>query len=65
MDEAYIEFSDTTSFVNQINQYKNLIVLRTLSKAFGLAGVHLGFCSCRQQLIFELDGLFLLTVCQT
>ena len=41
IDEAYIEFSDTTSFVNQINQYKNLIVLRTLSKAFGLAGIRL------------------------
>ena len=55
IDEAYIEFSDTTSFVNQINQYKNLIVLRTLSKAFGLAGIRLGFAVADEQLIFELD----------
>ena len=39
LDEAYIEFSTTSSLVLQ---YPNLVVLRTLSKAFGLAGARLG-----------------------
>jgi len=44
VDEAYIEFYDTTvSMSDVIHKYPRLIVLRTLSKAFGIAGVRLGF----------------------
>lgn len=42
LDEAYIEFSTTSSLSKLVLQYPNLVVLRTLSKAFGLAGVRLG-----------------------
>ena len=42
VDEAYIEFGGE-SVVDQCNTYKNLIVLRTFSKAYGLAGARLGY----------------------
>ncbi|MDP3560989.1 MAG: histidinol-phosphate transaminase [Legionellaceae bacterium] len=42
LDEAYIEFSTTSSLSHLVSQYPNLVVLRTLSKAFGLAGARLG-----------------------
>ncbi|MTI70594.1 MAG: histidinol-phosphate transaminase [Firmicutes bacterium] len=42
VDEAYIEFGGD-SVVDEIYNYDNLIVLRTLSKAFGLAGIRLGY----------------------
>ncbi len=43
VDEAYIEFELAESVVDLIEQYPNLIVIRTLSKAFGLAAVRCGF----------------------
>ncbi|TXT55606.1 MAG: putative Histidinol-phosphate aminotransferase [Promethearchaeota archaeon] len=43
LDEAYIEFSETRSLYNLTQTYSNLIVLRTLSKAYGLAGLRLGY----------------------
>jgi len=42
VDEAYIEFSNQESLVCFANKFDNLIVLRTMSKAFGLAGVKYG-----------------------
>lgn len=42
VDEAYVEFSTTTSLSTYVSQYPNLVILRTLSKAIGLAGVRLG-----------------------
>ena len=42
IDEAYEEFSSQGSFASQIDDYPNLVVLRTLSKAYSLAGVRLG-----------------------
>ncbi len=42
IDEAYAEFSDQESFTSQIEQFPNLVILRTLSKAYSLAGVRLG-----------------------
>ncbi|KJY84466.1 histidinol-phosphate aminotransferase [Vibrio galatheae] len=43
VDEAYIEFELAESVVDLIDQYPNLVVIRTLSKAFGLAAVRCGF----------------------
>ncbi len=43
IDEAYIEFSGQESIIPLLKDYPNLIVLRTLSKAFGLAGYRLGY----------------------
>lgn len=42
VDEAYIDFSNATSAITLLNKYENLIVLRTLSKSFGLAGIRCG-----------------------
>ena len=43
LDEAYIHFSRTNGGISLVNEFDNLIVLRTFSKAFGLAGLRLGF----------------------
>lgn len=42
VDEAYIDFSDKPSFASRVNEFENLVVLQTLSKSFGLAGIRLG-----------------------
>ena len=42
VDEAYIEFSGATSLAASLARFPNLVVLRTLSKAFGLAGARVG-----------------------
>jgi histidinol-phosphate aminotransferase len=51
VDEAYIEFANAQSAVTLISQYDNLIVLRTLSKACGLAGLRLGTIIAQAQVI--------------
>lgn len=43
VDEAYVDFSSKGSAVSLIQQYPNIVVLQTLSKAFGLAGIRCGF----------------------
>lgn len=43
VDEAYLEFSGVPSIITKLSQYDNLIVIRTLSKAFGLAGCRVGY----------------------
>lgn len=43
VDEAYIEFDADNSWADEIANYPNLVVLRTLSKAFALAGLRCGF----------------------
>ena len=55
VDEAYIDFADVESLLGKIDQYENLIVLRTLSKAFGLAGLRLGFALTCERLALEID----------
>ncbi|MCY6482881.1 histidinol-phosphate transaminase [Clostridium aestuarii] len=49
VDEAYVEFYGE-SIVNEINNYDNLIILRTLSKAVGLAAIRLGFLLTNNEL---------------
>ncbi len=43
VDEAYIEFSKEESAIELLNEYDNLYVTRTLSKAYGVAGIRVGF----------------------
>ena len=43
IDEAYIEFCPDQTLANELKQFDNLVVIRTMSKAFGLAGVHVGY----------------------
>jgi histidinol-phosphate aminotransferase len=42
IDEAYINFSRQRSFVSMLDEYPNLVVMQTLSKAWGLAALRLG-----------------------
>ncbi|NBV10490.1 MAG: histidinol-phosphate transaminase [Chitinophagia bacterium] len=51
VDEAYINFSKQKSFVQSLIDYPNLVVLQTLSKAWGLAGLRLGMCFASPQII--------------
>lgn len=45
VDEAYIDFAgEDASAVSLLKKYNNIVVLQTLSKAFGLAGIRCGFC---------------------
>ncbi|QBN17666.1 histidinol-phosphate transaminase [Flavobacterium nackdongense] len=44
IDEAYIDFSDKESWLAKIEDYPNLVITQTLSKAYGLAGIRLGIC---------------------
>jgi len=51
IDEAYINFSRHRSFLQQLNDYPNLVVLQTLSKAWGLAGLRLGMAFASREII--------------
>ncbi|WP_246213267.1 histidinol-phosphate transaminase [Enterobacteriaceae endosymbiont of Donacia tomentosa] len=51
IDEAYIEFCSKQTSINLINKYHNLIILRTLSKAFSLAGLRCGFILSNKNII--------------
>ncbi|MCG9721552.1 histidinol-phosphate transaminase [Shewanella sp. Isolate7] len=51
VDEAYIEFSPELSVVKLVERYDNLVVLRTLSKAFALAGARCGFMLANEAII--------------
>lgn len=42
IDEAYINYSKQKTFIAELTEYPNLIILQTLSKAWGLAGLRLG-----------------------
>lgn len=53
IDEAYIEFGGE-SIVDLINEYENLIVCRTMSKAFGLAGLRVGCMIANEILISDI-----------
>ena len=50
-DEAYIEFCPQASVVSWLAEYPHLVVLRTLSKAFALAGLRCGFTLANEEVI--------------
>jgi len=43
LDEAYLEFAQSTGLLPLLDKYPNLVILRTFSKAAGLAGIRLGY----------------------
>jgi histidinol-phosphate aminotransferase len=51
VDEAYIDFSRQGSLANNIADFPNLVVLQTLSKSFGLAGIRLGIAIANPEVI--------------
>lgn len=57
LDEAYFEFSQSTG-IDLVNQFPNLIVTRTFSKAFGLAGLRVGYLAAHPDLLDQLSRLY-------
>lgn len=57
VDEAYIDFSQEDSFVKLLDQYPNLVVLQTLSKAWGLAGLRIGLAFAQNPIIKLLNKI--------
>ncbi len=51
IDEAYIDFSEEESALSLIENYPNLVVLQTLSKAWGQAGLRIGFAYAQKEII--------------
>ena len=51
LDEAYVDFSSTPSLASLIDDYPNLVVLQTLSKAWGMAGLRIGLAIARPEII--------------
>ena len=51
VDEAYIDFAENGSLISKVKKHQNLIVMRTFSKAWGLAGIRLGYCVANEEII--------------
>ena len=51
IDEAYINYSRQKTFIQELTEYANLVVLHTLSKAWGLAGLRLGMAFASKEII--------------
>jgi len=51
IDEAYINYSKQKSFIAELTEYPNLVVMQTLSKAWGLAGLRLGMAFASKPII--------------
>ncbi|MBW6483269.1 MAG: histidinol-phosphate transaminase [Vicingaceae bacterium] len=59
IDEAYVEYISDSSFPNSIallNKYPNLIVLRSFSKIYGLAGLRIGYGIAHQTIINKIEN---------
>jgi histidinol-phosphate aminotransferase len=57
IDEAYIDFADQESWISELENYPNLVVTQTLSKAYGLAGIRLGLCFASADIISVLNKI--------
>lgn len=57
IDEAYVDFSSEESWVSRINEFPNLVVLQTLSKAWGMAGIRVGVAMGNAYVISVLDKI--------
>ncbi|MEO9965675.1 MAG: histidinol-phosphate transaminase [Reichenbachiella sp.] len=57
IDEAYIDFSSSESWLSELDNYPNLVVCQTLSKAWGLAGLRVGMCFASAKLIKVLNAI--------
>lgn len=57
LDEAYIDFSEKASWLQELNNYPNLIITQTLSKAYGMAGIRLGILYASAAIIAILNKI--------
>lgn len=51
LDEAYIDFADSKSFLGELTKYPNLVILQTFSKAWGMAGLRVGIAFASEPVI--------------
>jgi len=57
IDEAYIDFSERSSWISRLSDFPNLIITQTLSKAYGMAGIRLGICVASKEIISILNKI--------
>jgi histidinol-phosphate aminotransferase len=57
VDEAYIDFSEQESLATELDNHNNLVVLQTLSKAWGMAGIRLGMAFANTEIIDVLNRI--------
>ena len=57
IDEAYIDFSAKKSWIYRLNEFPNLVIMQTFSKARGLAGIRLGMAFANEQIINILNRI--------
>ncbi|MFK5959493.1 MAG: histidinol-phosphate transaminase [Lutibacter sp.] len=57
IDEAYIDFSSKKSWLKRLNEFPNLMITQTLSKAYGMAGIRLGICYASKEIIAVLNKI--------
>lgn len=57
VDEAYIDFTEDQGFAPFLSEFNNLVILQTLSKAWGLAGLRLGMCFANSEVINLLNKI--------
>ena len=57
IDEAYIDFSSEKSWLKRLEEFPNLIITQTLSKAYGMAGIRLGICYASEEIITILNKI--------
>ncbi len=57
LDEAYMDFSPTESYLPNLNSFPNLVILKTFSKAWGLAGVRIGMTFANPPILAVLNKI--------
>ena len=57
IDEAYIDFSEKESWLLRLEEFPNLVITQTLSKAYGQAGIRLGSCYASEEIIAVLNKI--------
>ncbi|GAL64952.1 histidinol-phosphate transaminase [Algibacter lectus] len=57
IDEAYIDFSTEKSWLTRLEEFPNLVITQTLSKAYGMAGIRLGICYASEEIITVLNTI--------
>lgn len=57
VDEAYIDFSQKQSWLQKLEEFPNLVITQTLSKAYGMAGIRLGICYASEAIIRILNKI--------
>jgi histidinol-phosphate aminotransferase len=57
VDEAYLDFTDQPSLANLVTENKNLIIAKTFSKIYGLAGARIGYALAHPETITEMNQL--------